>query len=125
LRSSIVERSERSVRSACDRGRMADQNDLILSRAPPCFRRHVKLLVPAAFAVVSIGGGLTSGRRPVVKIIAESLSQHDEKPVVPTPLSRIKVGRSLFIFNLLTATSSLKAKPFYALSNTTNIDNKF
>jgi hypothetical protein len=31
--------------------------------------------------------GLTSGRRPVVKIIAESLSQHDEKHVVPTPLS--------------------------------------
>jgi hypothetical protein len=26
-------------------------------------------------------------RRPVVKIIAESLSQHDEKPVVPSPLS--------------------------------------
>jgi hypothetical protein len=32
-------------------------------------------------------GGLTSGRRPVVKIIAESLSQHDEKHVVPTLLS--------------------------------------
>jgi hypothetical protein len=32
-------------------------------------------------------GGLTSGRQPVVKIIAESLSQHDEKHVVPTPLS--------------------------------------
>jgi hypothetical protein len=31
--------------------------------------------------------GLTSGRRPVVKIIAESLPQHDEKHVVPTPLS--------------------------------------
>jgi hypothetical protein len=29
-------------------------------------------------------GGLTSGRRPVVKIIAESLSQLDEKHVVPT-----------------------------------------
>jgi hypothetical protein len=28
-----------------------------------------------------------SGRRAVVKIIAESLSQHDEKYVVPTPLS--------------------------------------
>jgi hypothetical protein len=33
-----------------------------------------------------------SGRRPVVKIIAESLSQHDEKHVVPTPLSGIRVG---------------------------------
>jgi hypothetical protein len=35
---------------------------------------------------------LTSGRRPVVKIIAESLSQHDENHVVPTPLSGIRVG---------------------------------
>jgi hypothetical protein len=31
--------------------------------------------------------------RPVVKIIAESLSQHDEKHVVPTPLSGIMVGK--------------------------------
>jgi hypothetical protein len=38
-------------------------------------------------------GGLTSGRRPVVKIIDESLSQHDEKHVVPTPLSGIRVGK--------------------------------
>jgi hypothetical protein len=37
-------------------------------------------------------GGLTSGRRPVVKIIAESLSQHDEKHVVPTSLNGIRVG---------------------------------
>jgi hypothetical protein len=35
---------------------------------------------------------LTSSRRPVVKIIVESLSQHDEKHVVPTPLSGIRVG---------------------------------
>jgi hypothetical protein len=35
-----------------------------------------------------------SGRRPVVKTIAESLSQHDEKHVVPTPLSGKRVGRS-------------------------------
>jgi hypothetical protein len=37
---------------------------------------------------------LTSGRRPFVKIIAESLfnSQHDEKHVVPTLLSGIRVG---------------------------------
>jgi hypothetical protein len=33
-----------------------------------------------------------SGRRPVVKIIAESLTQHDEKHVIPTPLSGIRVG---------------------------------
>jgi hypothetical protein len=38
-------------------------------------------------------GGLTLGRRPVVKIIAESLSQHDEKHVVPTSLSGIRVGK--------------------------------
>jgi hypothetical protein len=37
--------------------------------------------------------GGTSGRRPVVKIIAESLSQHGEKHVVPTPLGGIKVGK--------------------------------
>jgi hypothetical protein len=33
-----------------------------------------------------------SGRRPVAKIIAESLSQLDENHVVPTPLSGIRVG---------------------------------
>jgi hypothetical protein len=68
----------------------------LLSRAPPCFERHVKLNsfstnVSAALAVIrtQFQGGLTSGRRPVVKIVAESLSQHDERHVVPTPLSRI------------------------------------
>jgi hypothetical protein len=73
---------------------MGDQK--LLSRAPPCFGRHVKLLVPAAFAVVNplqFQGGLTSGKRPVVKIIAESLLQHDEKHVVPIPLSGIRVGK--------------------------------
>jgi hypothetical protein len=38
---------------------------------------------------------LTSGRRPGVKKVAESLSQHDEKHVVPTPLSGIKVGEKI------------------------------
>jgi hypothetical protein len=55
--------------------RMSDQN--LLSRTPPCFGRHVKPLVPVAFAVISplqFQRGWTSGRRPVVKIIAESLS---------------------------------------------------
>jgi hypothetical protein len=65
---------------------MGDQN--LLSRAPPCFGRHVTPLVPAAFAVVSIHSSFK-----IVNIIAESLSQHDEKHVVPTPLSGIKVGR--------------------------------
>jgi hypothetical protein len=51
---------------------MGDQN--LLSRAPTCFGRHVKLLVPPAFAVVSIH----SSFKEVVKIIAESLSQDDE-----------------------------------------------
>jgi hypothetical protein len=69
--------------------RVDDQN--LLSRVTPCFGRHVKLLVPVAFAVVSIHfqEGLTSG--PVVKIIAKSLSQHGEKHVLPTPLSGIRV----------------------------------
>jgi hypothetical protein len=40
---------------------------------------------------------LTSGRRPVIKIIAESLSQHDEKHVVPTPISGIRVEGRLMI----------------------------
>jgi hypothetical protein len=34
-----------------------------------------------------------SGRQAILKIIAESLSQHDEKHVVPTSLSGIRVGR--------------------------------
>jgi hypothetical protein len=45
--------SHRSVRSTfvkISHG-MGDQN--LLSRAPPGFGRHVKLLVPAAFVVVS------------------------------------------------------------------------
>jgi hypothetical protein len=37
-----------------------------------------------------------SGRRPIVKIIAESLSQHDEKHVVPTSLSGIRVEWSAY-----------------------------
>jgi hypothetical protein len=38
-------------RKAIKMGRMGDQN--ILPRAPQCFGRHVRPLVPAAFAVVS------------------------------------------------------------------------
>jgi hypothetical protein len=59
---------EGSVRSASDRESyatfvevshwMADQN--LLSRTPPCFGRHVKLLV-AAFAVVSIHSSFKKG----------------------------------------------------------------
>jgi hypothetical protein len=46
----------------------------LLSSNPPCFGRHVKLLVLAAFAIISTHSRvLTSGTRPVVKIIAESL----------------------------------------------------
>jgi hypothetical protein len=45
-------------------------------------RLHLQSLAPT-----QLQGGLTSGRRPVVKIIAKSLSQHDEKHVVPTPFS--------------------------------------
>jgi hypothetical protein len=36
----------------------------------------------------------------VVKIIAESLSQHDEKHVVLTPLSGIKVGKRKNVMQL-------------------------
>jgi hypothetical protein len=40
---------------------MGDQN--VLSRTPPCFGRHVKPLVPAAFAVVSIHSSFKEGWR--------------------------------------------------------------
>jgi hypothetical protein len=65
------------------KGPMDDQNFISRARALPCFGRHVKLLVPAAFAVVSIhssfkDGCCQLGRRPIVKIVAESLSQHDD-----------------------------------------------
>jgi hypothetical protein len=63
---------ERSVRSACDRGslatfvevshRMGDQ--ILLFRALPCFVRHVKLLVPATFAVAS-----THGRKKKMEVL--------------------------------------------------------
>jgi hypothetical protein len=36
---------------------------------------------------------LTSGRRPIVKIISESLLQNDEQQVVPTPLCGIRVEK--------------------------------
>jgi hypothetical protein len=60
--------------------RMGDQN--LLFRAPPCFGRHVKLLVPAAFAVVAT--------TPVSRCFS---SQPDEKHVVSTPLCVIRLGK--------------------------------
>jgi hypothetical protein len=57
-------------------------------------RLHLQSLAKFKF---QFQGGLTAGRRPVVKIIAKSLSQHDEKHVVPTPLSGIRVGGSIVI----------------------------
>jgi hypothetical protein len=77
--------------------RMGDQN--LLSRAPPCFERHVKLLVPAAFAVISTYSSFQGGL--VVKIIAESLLQHDEKHVVLTLLSGIRVVKRKILKNML------------------------
>jgi hypothetical protein len=62
------------------------------------FGSHVKLLVPASFCSrwrqLQFQGGLTSGMRPVVKIIAEALSPHDDKHVVSTPLSGIRVAKT-------------------------------
>jgi hypothetical protein len=73
---------------------MGDQNlSLELLRASEntlsWSRLHLQSL---ALTSVSVQGWLTSGRRPVVKINAESLSQHDEKYGVPTTLSGIRVG---------------------------------
>jgi hypothetical protein len=69
---------------------MGDQN--VLSRVPPCFGRHVKPLVPAAFAVVisppvsrRVDVRQTTSRKNYCRIY----SQYDYKHVVPTPLSRI------------------------------------
>jgi hypothetical protein len=57
---------------------MGDQN--VLSLAPPCFGRHVKLLVPVAFAVVSTHSSFKEGLRKAAgrKKVDEFLSQHDE-----------------------------------------------
>jgi hypothetical protein len=56
-------------------------------------RKKNKLL--KLISILQFHGELTSGRLPVVKITAESLSQHNEKHVVPTSLSGIWVGRRL------------------------------
>jgi hypothetical protein len=53
----------------------------LLSRALPCFGSHVRPLVL-----------VTSGRQPVVKIIAELLLQHDEE-YVPTSLCGIRIRK--------------------------------
>jgi hypothetical protein len=62
----------RSLRSMCDRRtkamftktsqrmtKMGDQN--LLSRAPPCFGKHVKPLIPATFAVVNTPSSFKEG----------------------------------------------------------------
>jgi hypothetical protein len=69
---------------------MGDQN--LLSRAPPCFGRYLQSSAPAPVSRRVVLGG-----RPVVKTIPESLSQHDEKHVVPTPLSGIRLGRRILV----------------------------
>jgi hypothetical protein len=92
--SALIVRSRKL--SNARKGQTSDRWPKLLSRAPPCFRRHVELLVPAAFAVVSTYSSFKESWRqapPVVKIIAESLSQHDEKHVVPAPFTGIKVGK--------------------------------
>jgi hypothetical protein len=55
----------RAIAEAKHREQMPWIGENLLSRAPPCFGRHVKPLVPAAFAVVctQFQGGLTSGKR--------------------------------------------------------------
>jgi hypothetical protein len=51
---------ERLVRSVSMASlRMGDQN--LLSRARPCFGRHVKPLVPVAFAIVSTHSSFKEG----------------------------------------------------------------
>jgi hypothetical protein len=88
--------SQRSVRSTCDRGsyttfvkishRMGYLELLCtLEGTLSCWSwLHLQLLAPTPVS------RRVDVRRPVVKIITESLSQHDEKNVVPTPLSGIR-----------------------------------
>jgi hypothetical protein len=49
-----------------------------------------------------------SDRRPMVKIIAESLSQHDEIHVVSTLLGVVKVGERKSLFYILGTVSQTK-----------------
>jgi hypothetical protein len=85
---------------------MGDQT--LLSRAPPYFDGHVKLLAPAAFAVVSTHSSFKKGRRQaggwsirqLFLTVAESLSQHDEKHIVPT--TRSGVGTYYIFFIIIT-----------------------
>jgi hypothetical protein len=82
------------------KGRSSNGGPKFISRAPPCFGRHVKLLALAAFVVVkthSIPKEGTQSGRPVVKIYAESLSQHEKKHFVSTALNGIRVGELMMI----------------------------
>jgi hypothetical protein len=50
---------DRWLSGQCARRAMGDQN--LLSQAPPCFGRHVKPLVPVAFAIVSTHSSFKEG----------------------------------------------------------------
>jgi hypothetical protein len=68
--------------------RMGEQN--LLSRAPPCFGRYVKPLVPLylqSLAPAPVSRTVDVRQAAGCKTMAESLSQHDEIHVVPTLLS--------------------------------------
>jgi hypothetical protein len=63
----------------------------LLSRAPPCFGRHVKLLVPVAFASTPVSRRVrhAADRKNKCRIFITTWWKH----VVPTQLSGIRVGR--------------------------------
>jgi hypothetical protein len=73
---------------------MGDQN--LLSGTPPCFGRHVKPLVPVAFA---FNIPTLVSRRVDVKLAASRINNcgifitTSRKHVVLTPLSGIRVGK--------------------------------
>jgi hypothetical protein len=76
----IAEAKQRSQKVS---HRMGDQNLLFLGRDVSCWSRlHLQSLAPAP-----VSKWLDVRQAAGRKIIAESLSQHDEKLVVPTPLS--------------------------------------
>jgi hypothetical protein len=80
------------------RGQSLDGWPKLLSGAPPCFGRHIKLLVPVAFAIVSThssfkeGWRQAAGRKNNCRIFITRWWKH-----VPTSLSGIRVGRRMYL----------------------------
>jgi hypothetical protein len=75
--------------------RMGDQNLLSRVRTSEGMLSRWSRLHLQSLAPTPVSRRVDVRQAAGQKIIAESLSQHDEKHVVPTPLSGIRVGGSL------------------------------